>query len=582
MVNWMRSLGRRIGLVATPQNAAVRFAFDEAEIWDNDFISFRLNNDYVAFVRMDQTILSDIRIELRNAARVPVVRSSVFDIGTFRFSSDGEKIIGRDRNRELLFNQPIADISTFQFEDVPIDLSGLEPEPEPPPPPPVIDDWKVVYAGGMNIRSAPKISSTNKVGSVPGDWIFQNAGIKATADGFSWLQIYSGSYSGKDFAGQWIAAEQISPNVVFCRPAIEVSEPSSPTVQLAGTMRLEKRPDGYTRLTNVPHFGFNLRSAIHYADPAHQDLTLDWMKDNGFLWVRTYVAKSGLSMQDCIARTETFLNKCKARGIKVCLVITDSLRDSSHIIDDMIPFHKGPKGHVIYTWFTEKQYTGTYYQWVDAISAKFGSHEALGMIDLGNEFALYPVDGQHIDITQKMTDAYIDCFAEAARIAYTRTAGRVPVTCGWINANHFKPAGKDALQHARDAARIMKYLQVWGVHLYAEPVEINPAYHPDAKLVFEQDCWNFDYPAAKEFGKALVWGEFGSYESNWERALSIRNAVTRNPMVEIKWYWGVCPLVQGQNKDIVVNTGDCDGHALVRGRDGEGEFLDCVAAAKAA
>jgi hypothetical protein len=463
-----------------------------------------------------------------------------------------------------------------------------EPEPEPipvPAPPEDVEPYRVIWNKpatnpGVNVREDHNVNSAD-IGDIPlGATIECDTArffIGEYPDNpFGWLPITSGPFTGK-----WVAFYQfgaggryniVAEYLVLAEDWTE-PEPQSPTVQLAGAIQLEKRPDGYYRLTNVPPVGFNLRRAIHYSDPNWQDLTLDWMKDNGFGWVRTYVAREGVSLNDCIARTETFVNKAKARGIKVCLVITDSLRDSGHIIDGMIPFHKGPQGHVIYTWFTEKQYTGTYYQWVDAICTHFSKPEfetVLGMIDLGNEFALYPVSGGHIDITQGMTDAYIDCFAEAARIAYTRTGGRVPVTCGWINANHFKPAAKDGLQHARDAARIMKYIHLWGCHVYAEPT---PDYHPVAKYRFEQDCINFDFIAAKETGKALGWPEFGCYESNWDRAKSIVNFMGRNPMVEIRWYWGVGPLPG-------IDAGDSDGHALVLGRDGPGEFWDCVNALK--
>lgn len=569
----VNSLRRWLGITKEPaavatgeQMVTLTFTCDRIEDTGTDY-AYYLGNDWIVVAPKTVTPTEPPSLITR----------AVDGKRLFKRVINGQNVVLRERDTQSLTEQvditfhergepafasmPIRGNFSFIFDTLPSLIVETEPEPPPPPPPPVVNEWRVAYSLGMNIRSTPEVTSTNLLGGVPGGWVFDNAGVMATGSDFSWLQIHRGEYGGKDFAGAWIAAKKISSGFVYCVPNIE-EEPAPLTVQLAGPLRLETRADGWTYLKGGEGNGFNMRyMATGRYNP---DEYLDFIAGNGFKWVRVYFSQENHTLQQCIDKFGVILNKAQARGLLVCGVITDSLGHSGMIIEEDRPWHTGGGiGHLNIDWFMSKQYQVDYYRYIDGFARAFKSHAGLGMIDLCNEPGIYGVSP--IEVIH--TNAYTQCFAEGARLAYAASDGVKPIGLGDINAQHSKPTNKPNLDHARDLLKAMPYVQVWDVHIYSEK-----DYHPDELYRFEADCVNFDYVAAKETGKAIFGGEIGSWYTNNDRPRATRNVLERNKVQwSGGWYWGLA---------LHADNGEADAHAMARYRDGQAEFDGMLAALK--
>lgn len=548
------------------------------------FLIFIKDGDWVAAIRKDQKVTATPLLTIRDAGDDDergklLLKRPITEHLNLRELKVGElatpvKIEVYDSNKQQIGSDLIFKHNfDFRFRDAkavtvpaPIPIPGPTPGPDPED----IVEYRVIWdkgnPPGMNVRVDHDANSA-KVGELPTGAIVEcDESRFFIGDNLGWLPIV-----GPNFAGYWVAFYSFVPgdpfNIVdeFLIPAADYEEPEplpTGTVQTTGALRLETGADGWTHVKGGDGSGFNMRyMATGRYNP---DKYLDFIAGHGFKWVRVYFSQEKHTLQQCIDKFRVVLDKAAARGLLICGVVTDSLGHSGMIIEEDRPWHTGGGiGHLNIDWIMSKQYEKDYFRFVEGFASTFKDHPGLGMIELVNEAGIYGVSQIELHHAQ----AYTEWMAESARLAYTACDGKKLIAFGGINTLHSRPPMKPLADHARDLIKACTHIQVWGDHFYSEK-----DYHPEALYRFEQDCVDYDYRFAKEYGKAIFGTEIGSWFTNQNRPLATEEVMKRN---RGKWcgafYWGLA---------LDEDNGEADAHAMALYRDGQGEFDGMLEALK--
>lgn len=221
----------------------------------------------------------------------------------------------------------------------------------------------------------------------------------------------------------------------------------------------------------------------------YQRRHLKFLHERGVRLVRFYASHKDLDTAKCIARVEQALEPLQALGMEAVLCLNDSLGHSRLYVQGEDAYHsEPPSGYLHRRYWADGGYKEHFLPHVKALAKALGSHEAVRVWELGNEYASVPApapgDGEKfVTFMQQASEA-------------VASHARQPISTGLLNSRQVSHQnGPAALAFAKKLYSLPT-LDVVGIHYYESDQE--------------KQYGELDIEAARELDKPFYIGELGA------------------------------------------------------------------------
>ncbi|MBD3251441.1 hypothetical protein GF380_03225 [Candidatus Uhrbacteria bacterium] len=402
-------------------------------------------------------------------------------------------------------------VETFNLDDYSkIELIASDtPDPDPQPRPRA--KYRVL-ASGLNVRSEP---GGNDIGDLfAGQEAVFYTDEQPDKNGWLWRQIAEFE-KVPSYEGAWCAERSSSSGgAVYLKLVEDIPTPDpDPGPQPNSEVKFFSAQDSYGKYSLIdwdntgtarPIGVVNIRSWFHweamqYTKPARRGEYLNLLKNIGVRAIRCYLPHKDVGIDDTIARAKSLLDQAQAAGMKLWVVLTDSIGEHLFHLKENEQWHSGPLGHLTNDYYAGKHYRQHYMPFVEKFLNALGEHPALLLVEDANEpSSVYTTAGSTGD-----PQAYFDFLKEFSAKVKSIAPG-LPVAMGCINLQHLWPGA--SLEKKIELLNALPNVDILTGHMYSEDVTDRFAKWP------KEDQCHSDMLAARQANHPMVYmvGEYGA------------------------------------------------------------------------
>lgn len=368
----------------------------------------------------------------------------------------------------------LEQLSQLLGDETPNPEPEPEPEPEPTPTPEPETTYynAIVLANALNVRDQPSIRG-RIVRSIPvSTSVVVDKSDSKESDGYIWYKLASEdlwlAYRAVnsdtlffDFRDKYVPKDVDLPDYEFPH-----EEPKERFVQFDDdgmTVLILDKPGTYISLRSI---GTNNRGLAYegtdeyiyrYSTEIYRRECLKFFAENGVRVIRFYAPHKDVDAQKSIAYVKKTLDLLNDYGYKAILVLSDAMGLSGHIIPGTEQYHTQPLGHLDI--HSIMKYYNTYEYYTGNLLSKVGSHPALVMVEILNEFAIHPQPA-----TLQKEIAAFEFIGKATEHIKNHTDALV--SSGLVNTVHIR-APQTSLEVA--VGRLLELgVDIMSVHCYIE------------------------------------------------------------------------------------------------------------------
>lgn len=244
---------------------------------------------------------------------------------------------------------------------------------------------------------------------------------------------------------------------------------------------------------NMREFAYYGTAARRFTDIGLQRRQLDQLRDMGANLVRFYAPFEQFSTSECINRVIGALDLLNSYRMQAIICLNDSIGgDSVFIVQGDREFHTGPIGHLNKRYWHEQIFRRNLLPFAISLVGACGTHPAVFMWELGNEYAIHPQPATPDDARAFLA------FAREASEAIKNAAPQSLVSTGLVGSHHVAPAGDDG-RFGRELYGLPS-IDAISIHYYADDGE--------------RQYVEWEVAIAKALNKPYYIGEFGAPD-NW-------------------------------------------------------------------